>query len=328
MTRKKLAIEYRTKYPDKPSLALARIMYNENKLSFSGIDAARSALRYIEGKTGDLHRKYLKSDLIKTEPRPYNPYNLPESDEVIHEPYTIKGFKRVGIMSDCHLPYHNIPALSAALDYMKRDKIDALLLNGDTLDCHQLSRFVKDPKKRGFKGELDTFKQFFDVLEKELKCKIFFKIGNHEKRYEIFLQQKAGELIGVEEFTFDAIIKARARGVEIIGDKTVMKLNALNGIHGHEYLGGIAAPVNVARGLYLKGKVSAFQGHNHSTSEHSETDMDGKITTTWSIGCLCELHPEYLPLNKWNHGFSVVELDSNGVDYEFRNKRIYKGKVL
>jgi len=36
----------------------------------------------------------------------------------------------------------------------------------------------------------------------------------------------------------------------------------------------------------------------------------------------------YMPLNKWNHGFGVVDLDSNGKDYEFRNKRIYKGKVL
>jgi len=107
-----------------------------------------------------------------------------------------------------------------------------------------------------------------------------------------------------------------------------MKLNGLNGIHGHEYIGGISAPVNVARGLYLRGKVSAFQGHNHATSEHSETDMNGKIVTTWSIGCLSELHPDYMPLNKWNHGFAMVDLDHNGDDYEFKNKRIYNGKVL
>jgi hypothetical protein len=107
-----------------------------------------------------------------------------------------------------------------------------------------------------------------------------------------------------------------------------MKLNKLNGIHGHEYKGGISAPVNIARGLYLRGKVSAFQGHNHSTSEHSETDMNGEITTTWSIGCLSELHPAYCPLNKWNHGCAIVDLDENGIDYEMRNKRIRKGKVL
>ena len=41
--------------------------------------------------------------------------------------------------------------------------------------------------------------------------------------------------------------------------------------------------------------------------------------------CLSELHPEYMPLNKWNHGFAWVELDNNGKDYQFHNKRIYKG---
>ena len=34
---------------------------------------------------------------------------------------------------------------------LKKEGIDALLLNGDTIDCHKLSRYVKDPKKRNFK---------------------------------------------------------------------------------------------------------------------------------------------------------------------------------
>ena len=134
-------------------------------------------------------------------------------------------------------------------------------------------------------------------------------------------------MIGIEEFDFENIIKARAEGIQVIGDKTMMKINSLNGIHGHEYF-GITSPVNIARGLYQKGKVDAFQGHNHQTSTHSEPDMNGNVTTTYSIGCLSELCPDYMPYNRWNHGCALVELDSNGVDYEFHNKRIYKGKVL
>jgi len=105
-----------------------------------------------------------------------------------------------------------------------------------------------------------------------------------------------------------------------------MKIGELYGIHGHEYIGGISAPVNPARGLFLRGKVSCFQGHNHQTSEHTEPTMSGKMITTWSIGCLSELHPAYMPLNKWNHGFAII--DTDGRNYEFRNKRIYKGEVL
>lgn len=329
MTKAETSRIYRAKYPEYPTLKLARIMYSENALLFKDVDQARQNLRYIEGKVGAKNRKCVaNSEFLKTEDRPRNPYNLPETDETVYEPFIIKGFKKIGILSDVHLPYHNIDALTCAITYLKKEKVDAILLNGDTMDCHQLSRFTKDPKKRDFKYELDTLKAFMDVIDKQLKCKVFFKIGNHEARYEKFLMEKANELKGVEEFEFENIIKARAKGIDIIQSNRYMKLNELNGIHGHEYIGGISAPVNVARGLYMRGKVSAFQGHNHSTSEHSETDMNGKITTTWSIGCLSELHPAYMPLNRWNWGCAMVELDENGKDYEFFNKRIFNGKIL
>ena len=326
-----LAREYRRKYPDMPTKKLARIIYTENNLLFKDAEGVRSILRYIEGKAGSNNSKKcvakIAPELIVPN-RPLNPYKLPESDETAYEPYIVKGHKRILVLSDIHVPYHSIDAITAALQYAKKSKPDALLLNGDTIDCHRLSRFIKDPKKRNFKLELDTFKALFDVFEKELKCKIYFKIGNHEERYEHFLYEKAGELVGVEEFEFENIIKARARGIEIIGDKRPMKLNNLWGIHGHEYVGGISAPVNPARGLFLKAKVSTFQGHNHQTSEHTEPTLTGKMVTTWSLGCLSELHPAYMPLNKWNHGFAEIDLDPNGEDFEFHNKRIFKGKIL
>lgn len=327
MNKTETAKQYRVTYgDDMPTLKLARIMYRENNLLFKDVEDARGRLRYIEGKYGK--QPSGKTQYPKSPDRQRNPYNLPASDETDYTPYKITGCKRVGILSDIHVPYHNVESLSVAIGELKRLKIDGLLLNGDTIDCHKLSRYVKDPKKRDFATELSIFKQLFEVLQNQLKCRIFFKIGNHEERYQNFLLEKAKELVGVEEFDFENILKARASGIEVIGGKRVVKLNELNGIHGHEYIGGISAPVNVARGLYLRGKVSAFQGHNHSTSEHTESDMDGKLTTTWSIGCLSELHPEYMPLNKWNHGFAWVELDNNGKDYQFHNKRIYKGKVL
>jgi predicted phosphodiesterase len=329
MLKSTTAREYRTKFKDKPSLALARIMYQENKKLFKDVEDARSSLRYIEGKNGVAHRKHvIASEFLMEAERPRNPYNLPASDETSYKPFVFSGHKRVAIFSDVHIPYHSIEAVTVALDFCKKEKPDALLLNGDALDFHTLSRFEKDPRKKDFKGELDTFKAMIEVFKKQLKCKIYFKIGNHEERYEKYLQQKAGELKGVEEFDFENILKARAEGIEVIGEKRIMKLNDLNGIHGHEFINGSFSPVNIARGLYTKGKVSAFQGHNHQTSEHTEPDMNGKIITTWSIGCMCELHPAYMPLNKWNLGFAMVDLDANKSDFEFRNKRIYKGKVL
>lgn len=329
MTKADLAREYRTKYGgDMPTLKLARIMYNENNILFKDVEDARRRLRYIEGKAGDDHRKYVKgSEFVRTEPRPYNPYSFPESDETIWEPFIING-KRVLVLSDIHVPYHSISALTAAFDWGKKQKPDSILLNGDTIDCHRLSRFVKDPKKRDFAGELDVFRNFFDVLKKTFpKAKIYFKLGNHEDRYNAFLYEKANELVGVEEFSLENIIKARAEGIEVIGDKRIIKAGDLNIIHGHEFGGSVFSPVNIARGLFLKANVSAMQGHNHQSSEHTSTNMNGQIITTWSLGCLSELHPAYLPINKWNQGCAFVEISDSG-EFDVTNIRIHKGKVL
>lgn len=321
MSKVAIARKYRDKFGmEMPTLKLARIMYKENNLLFKDVEDARTTLRRIEGKS-DNGTKITH----KCEDRPKNPYNLPPTDETEYEPFMLN-HKRILVLSDIHIPYHSIESLTAAFDFGKKEKPDAVLLNGDTLDFFGLSRFAKEPGKRSFADELNAFKEFFIILQRTFNCKIYFKFGNHEERYNHFLWMKAGELDGVNEFKLEEIIKSRAEGIDVISDKRIIKAGDLNIIHGHEFGGSVFSPVNIARGLFLRAKVSAMQGHNHQTSEHTESNMNGKITTTWSLGCLSELHPAYLPINKWNHGFAIV--DVFGDEFEVRNKRIHKGKVL
>ena len=132
-----------------PTNALAKIMYNENKLTFSNSEDARAYLRAIEGKLGKTTSVVATH---KTENRPMNPYKLPESDERDWQPYKLEGSFKIGILSDVHVPYHSITAVTAALDHFVKIGIDCLLLNGDTIDFYQLSKFEKDPRKRGCVG--------------------------------------------------------------------------------------------------------------------------------------------------------------------------------
>lgn len=318
-----LARQYREKYGwEMPSKKLARIMYGENPLLFKDVESARYMLRYIEGKSNG----YMKNRKMTRLPdRPQNPYKLPESDDKEWLPMRIAA-NRVLVISDVHIPFHSGPALECAFSFAEKEKPDAILLNGDIIDFFQLSRFVKDPKARSIAHELASFKKLFEALQAIFKAKIYYKLGNHEERYNHYLWMKAHELDGVEEFELENIIKARAEGIEVIKDRRIVQLGSLNVIHGHEFGGSIFSPVNVARGLYLRGKVSALQGHSHQTSEHTEADMNGNIVTTWSCGCLCGLNPQWLPINKWNHGFSIVDID--GDEFHVRNKRIHKGKIL
>lgn len=325
MTKTDICREYIKKYPpNTPNAKLSRIILKENPLMFDTAEKVRSIIRGILGQQGN--RKMKKDEHLHREAKVVNPYNLPVSDETEFKPFVIKASK-VLVLSDIHIPYHSISALTAVFDYTKKMKIDAILLNGDVLDFFGLSRYCKDPKKRSFADELKAFEDFMNILNDIYKCKVYLKIGNHEERYNHFLWQKAGEIANVEEFQLEEIIKKRAKNVTIIGEKRIIKLGHLNVLHGHEFAGGVFSPVNIARGLFLRAKVSAMQGHNHQTSEHSESNLEGKLTTTFSLGCLCELNPEYMPINKWNHGFAIVDIDAKG-NFEVQNKRILKGKVL
>lgn len=330
MNKSEIVAQWRREYPNFPNLKLARIIYNDgkNNVLFPSVESIRSILRKLEGKNGKNVSKQFIEEFRRESDRPLNPYNLSKSDEDVFEPFIIKGHKRILILNDIHIPYHNIEALTACFNYAKRENPDAIFLNGDVLDFHGISYFLKDPRKKHFAEELEMFKDFISTLKKIFKCKIYFKMGNHEERYEHFLFQKAKELVGVEEFDIKSIIQSRAPEVEIITDKRIVMINSLPFVHGHEFGRGVFSPVNAARGLFLQAKHSCVKGDCHTTSEHTESDMLGNMMTTWSVGALCGLHPKWLPLNKWNHGFAIIDCDDNGRDYNFRNYRIRKGKVL
>lgn len=324
MTKANIARKFRDEYGmEMPTTKLARIMYNANNLTFRDVEDARSVLRAIEGKNGNCTKVTHKVD----ESRPMNPYKLPPSDEESFEVYHLSGHKKGLIINDVHLPYQNNEAITACFDYAKKENPDFVFINGDLLDFHQLSYFMKDPRKKRFSEELDMLNEFIEVIRQTFKCKIYFKFGNHEERYDSFLYQKAHELVGVEEFSLEAIIKRRIPDVEIIRDKRLVVMNGLPFIHGHEFGRGVFNPVNAARGLFLQAKHSCVKGDCHTTSEHTEPDIFRKIITTWSIGCLCGLTPKWLPINKWNHGFAIIDLHDDK-EYTLRNFRIYNGKVL
>jgi hypothetical protein len=207
---------------------------------------------------------------------------------------------------------------------MYKDGIDGLLLNGDILDIHTLSKFEKDPRKRHFTEELETAKQFLDLLNSVFKCPKYFKVGNHEERFEHYMIRKAPELFGTREFKLDILLEMGAKRYEYIEDKRIVKAGGLAIFHGHE-LNMKSITVNTARTLFLKTKISSVCGHLHTVSHHTAKRADGHVIGCWSIGHLGEDSPDYAPYNEWQHGFAVVHLDQK--EFEFQNYKIINGKA-
>ena len=227
-------------------------------------------------------------------------------------------------MSDLHFPYHNIRAITECLNYGVGKNIDAILINGDGMDCYQLSKFNPDPRQRSLKEEIASFGEFLDIIRKI--APVFWKLGNHEERVEHMLIRNAPVLLGIEEFNLDVLLKCGERNVEAIKDQRIIYIGHLPVVHGHELRLG-AGLVNPARSLFLKTKKSALCGHLHQTSSHNETSIDGKLISTWSAGHLGDPHPKFARINKWNHGCCRIEVDEDG-NFEVINLRLVGNKLF
>lgn len=92
---------------------------------------------------------------------------------------------RVLSISDAHVPF-NLPASSFA---KYAGKVDVLVFNGDTEDCHSCSRF---PKKYriGFDQEMVATRQYMiEVINLISPKKVYVIMGNHEYRLQRFLNE-------------------------------------------------------------------------------------------------------------------------------------------
>jgi len=231
--------------------------------------------------------------------------------------------------ADAHVPYHDAQALRIFINRARSIGAKTVILNGDWLDCYQLSRFARDPNMRNIAGEIATLKTILGIIRDELPdARIIYKFGNHEDRFDAYIMANAKELYGLKSIHLDELAELGLKElkIEVVRDKRIIRIGHLNVIHGHEYPGGMSAPVNPARGLYLKAKKSALEGHFHQSSEHTETAINDDVVTDWSIGCLCGLHPLYMPLNKWNHGFAEI-MEEDGF-FIVRNRKIIGGRLL
>ena len=303
------------RYPGYPNRTLSRMVLHQYGEYFDGdLEKIRGQIRYFLGKNGSNSRHNLKEkvELPRTLRNKRTPYHLNPGSWLL--------------LYDVHIPFHEPTAIEAAIQYGKDHKVTGILFPGDLQDCASVSHW-QSTIKRDFDKELERFIDFLDFIEHEFhdQEKIWLP-GNHEYRLDRYYQTKAPELIGTPLIAFDRILALEQRGINRLDYQQIVMAGKLPIIHGHEFR--VSTTVNPARGLLLKAKTWAMCGHYHRTSEQPGKDLKGTLLTTWSVGCLCDLSPDYNPYgNDWNHGFAIVNTDKSG-NFEVHNKRILpNGKV-
>lgn len=308
-------------FPNANSRTLARRLSKEFRMT---LDAARSMIRNLRGANGSENRKLRLVDRPKGKAgqKPL----CPPSQCKPWEPHICDG-KRVLILSDIHIPFHDKSAVDLAVAWGKKQNPDAVILNGDTIDFYQLSRFEKDPRERKTKDEIDDAKAFLAYIAGSFPgSAIIYKKGNHDERWDKFLWNHAPEICELENVQLHTILEFGQHGIQMVEDQRPIMCGKLPVFHGHELPKGMTNPVNMARGAYLRMADTVLVGHGHRTSSHTEPNWKHEEVATWSTGCLCGLNPGYARINKWNHGFAFVEVGNDG-EFSLLNLRISGGKV-
>lgn len=322
--------EYLTIYDKASTMAIARMLHKDYPIEFKTVEQARGAVRYHRGELGAYSKKKNNDSRRSIETKKKfmsKTFELPESDyKELPIVDVAQASNKILFLTDIHLPYQDNNALRLAIEYGQSEKVNCIYLNGDTMDMYQGSRFIKDRRLRDIAGELEITRGFLKELKDTFDCPIYYKIGNHEERWQNFLMVNAPEVLGINEFELGSLLRFGELGIVEVKSKQTAYAGKLALLHGHEFGHSVFSPVNPARGLYMRAKESSIIGHHHQTSEHSEKSLSGDVVTTWSVGALCGLRPEYLPNNKWNHGFAHIITQADG-SYEVDNIRIIDGKI-
>jgi len=325
----KVIREHVEKHPearDMPGRTLARALYAKHPEVWPSLEAARHAVGWFFGQAGKGSKRYSKNKRPARTPGEDWEQYLPESwrEPVEWEPFLIHGANRTLVISDQQVPFHDELACKISIRYGLDHGANLVLLNGDVVDSHWLSKYIKDPRLRDFPEEVRLGIQYLNTIRKAFPdARIIYKHGNHEERYQNYMRTHSPELLGVPEFSWEHIYHLDDYGIEIVTDKRPIELGKLNVYHGHEIPTGGVMP---ARTLFNKAMESSLAGHVHRSHHFSEPTASGKLISTWTTGCLCQLHPEFARINKWNHGFALVEVSDDGA-FRVENLRIVDGKA-
>ena len=287
---------------------LAKILHNERPNLFESIEQVRNFIRIHTGNFGESVRKASKNK------KHYNTqeytFQVPKHEYETPKVVVIsKEVERIGIISDIHLPFQCEQTIATAYKDFKESGIGALVLNGDTLDCSDISSHDKDGTSADWSFELDTLYEFLGFTRDLFPdIPIYYKIGNHEHRLARLIWNKVPAM--AREIDFSEMANLRDFNVSHVGTNDRIKFADLNIFHGHEFR--ISAAMHPARSLFLRvhGQEHMVIGHLHTT----DTFQKGNSRRASVLGCACKLQATYDASSdyRWNNGYAKATRTDDG----------------
>jgi hypothetical protein len=247
--------------------------------------------------------------------------------------------KRILLFPDIHYPHHDEAAMNAVYKFTKWFKPHAINLTGDAMNMDSVNHWKSERgSKKYFEGKrlLKEYEMFDrDILSKIEKivpknCEKTYMGGNHEDWINTLID-KIPQLEGLVEPDVALNLKEREwewipwinwtdsskciRGIKKYGKVLVIHGQYTNECHSKK--------------TALTFSKSVIYCHTHDLQSYTKVFADdGRgFHTAQSIGCLCNISPDYMRggMNRWVNAFGVLYVREDGM-YNLYVPVIIKGK--
>jgi len=223
--------------------------------------------------------------------------------------------KRIVVLSDLQIPYHNPAVVSTVNEFIKYYKPDELWCVGDELDAPEPSRW-----NRGMAGEyagtlqqgIDETKEIIANFKKSLgKSKPFYiQRSNHTDRIDTYIRKYAPAFNSLRSLEVEELLGYNSLGVTYL-HKMHELLPGWVMAHGDE--GKLSqTPGSTALALAKRLGKSVVCGHTHRVGlQHETVGFYGKTSTLFGleVGHMMDMRQaDYLSAGvaNWQHGIGIL----------------------
>lgn len=223
-------------------------------------------------------------------------------------PATTESFETVVFVSDIHAPYHDQNVISASLQLIKDIKPHRVIVNGDTNDFFQLSRFNKALERLDkLQEELDMgftiLKAFRDAAPDAI---MDHTLGNHDERLLTYVSFQAQALKSLDALKPVNLLRL---------DELEANFHPRNGFRLRpEFLVEHGQVVRKDAGASAKARlndtlISGIMGHTHRMGTAYRSGY--KDLKWYEQGCLCMRNADYvIGETNWQPGIAVGQFST------------------
>lgn len=230
--------------------------------------------------------------------------------------------KRVVVLSDMQIPYHDGKVVSAVQSFVKDYQPDELYCVGDEADSPEPSRWTK-----GSAGEfagtlqkgLDLTASIMKTFKENINGNPFHVMrSNHGDRIENYVNKFAPALASLRDLEYQRLLGYRDNGITF-HDRIWNFAPGWGLAHGDEG-SSVRTPGGTALSLARKSGVSIVCGHTHKLGiQHEHQGFNGRLVSRLygiEVGHMMDLNKAgYLKHGaaNWQTGFGILYIDKGKV---------------